>query len=114
MLIDKKKKKKNSVQRVILKWLIDCASKFRINVFPSSSNFQLHIHKPTIYHPSFLCLRINELTSVLIFVLRSSLPLLVTNTTTIVLTMAIDTIGIIGMGDMGKMYANRISSAGWK
>jgi len=24
------------------------------------------------------------------------------------------TIGIIGMGDMGKMYARRISEAGWK
>jgi len=23
-------------------------------------------------------------------------------------------IGIIGMGDMGKMYARRLSSAGWK
>jgi prephenate dehydrogenase (NADP+) len=23
-------------------------------------------------------------------------------------------VGIIGMGDMGKMYARRISDAGWK
>jgi hypothetical protein len=23
-------------------------------------------------------------------------------------------IGIIGMGDMGKMYARRLSSAGWR
>jgi prephenate dehydrogenase (NADP+) len=23
-------------------------------------------------------------------------------------------IGIIGMGDMGKMYARRLSTAGWK
>lgn len=23
-------------------------------------------------------------------------------------------VGIIGMGDMGKMYATRISDAGWK
>jgi prephenate dehydrogenase (NADP+) len=23
-------------------------------------------------------------------------------------------VGIIGMGDMGKMYARRISEAGWK
>jgi prephenate dehydrogenase (NADP+) len=23
-------------------------------------------------------------------------------------------IGIIGMGDMGKMYARRLSAAGWK
>lgn len=23
-------------------------------------------------------------------------------------------VGIIGMGDMGKMYARRLSSAGWK
>lgn len=24
------------------------------------------------------------------------------------------TVGIIGMGDMGKMYARRISDAGWR
>jgi prephenate dehydrogenase (NADP+) len=24
------------------------------------------------------------------------------------------TIGVIGMGDMGKMYARRLSAAGWK
>lgn len=24
------------------------------------------------------------------------------------------TVGIIGMGDMGKMYARRISAAGWR
>jgi len=24
------------------------------------------------------------------------------------------TVGIIGMGDMGKMYARRISEAGWR
>lgn len=24
------------------------------------------------------------------------------------------TVGIIGMGDMGKMYARRLSAAGWR
>jgi phosphoglycerate dehydrogenase-like enzyme len=24
------------------------------------------------------------------------------------------TIGLIGLGDMGKMYANRLSAAGWR
>jgi len=28
--------------------------------------------------------------------------------------MANIAVGIIGMGDMGKMYARRISEAGWK
>ena len=28
--------------------------------------------------------------------------------------MAALTVGIIGMGDMGKMYARRISAAGWR
>lgn len=25
-----------------------------------------------------------------------------------------NSVGLIGMGDMGKMYARRLSSAGWK
>ena len=28
--------------------------------------------------------------------------------------MAGFTVGLIGMGDMGKMYARRLSSAGWR
>lgn len=28
--------------------------------------------------------------------------------------MAGFTVGIIGMGDMGKMYARRLSDAGWR
>ena len=28
--------------------------------------------------------------------------------------MAGFTVGLIGMGDMGKMYAHRLSAAGWR
>jgi hypothetical protein len=33
---------------------------------------------------------------------------------TLTVTMDSTSVGIIGMGDMGRMYAKRISEAGWK
>ena len=36
------------------------------------------------------------------------------DTATMASSMANFTIGIIGMGDMGKMYTRRLSDAGWR